>query len=65
MNATTSRKGSVKKSFEFRYNQILRCMELYVYDADGMFPLVVREPNANKLYHIEKTRSGGLKMSAI
>ena len=54
-----------KKSFEIRFNKLLRCMELHVYDGDGMYPLMVIDPKVNKLYHIERTRAGKLKMSAF
>jgi hypothetical protein len=43
----------------------VRCMELHVYDSDGMFPLMVRVPSSSKLYHIERTKAGKLKMSAF
>jgi hypothetical protein len=54
-----------KKSFEVRFNEVVRCMELHVYDSDGMFPLMVRIPRSSKLYHIERTKAGKLKMSAL
>jgi hypothetical protein len=58
-------KISSERSFEVRFNKALRCMELCILDGDGMYPLVLRDPSATKLYCIEKTRGGGLKMSAI
>jgi hypothetical protein len=58
-------KTPFKKSFEVRYNRIVRCMELYILDSDGMYPLLLRDPRASKIYCIERTKGGGLKMSAI
>ena len=60
-----SREKRLKKSFEVRFNEVVRCMELHVYDSDGMFPLMVRIPRSSKLYHIERTKTGKLKMSAF
>jgi hypothetical protein len=60
-----SREKPLKKSFEMRFNEAVRCMELHVYDSDGMFPLMVRVPRSSKLYHIERTKAGKLKMSAF
>jgi hypothetical protein len=54
-----------KMSFEVKFNNNMRCMELCILDREGMYPLIVRDPDAEKLYFIEKTRRGGLKMSAI
>jgi len=54
-----------RKGFELKFNKSLRCMELRINDTAGMFPLVVKSPEAKKIYCIDKTRSGGLKMSAI
>ena len=53
------------KSFELRFNRNMRCMEICILDREGMYPLIVRDPKAEKLYCIEKTRKGGLKMSAV
>ena len=53
------------KSFELRFNRNMRCMEICILDREGMYPLIVRDPQAEKLYCIEKTRKGGLKMSAV
>ena len=54
-----------KKSFEVRFNNYMRCMEICILDREGMYPLIVKDPEAEKLYCIEKTRRGGLKMSAV
>ena len=43
----------------------MRCMEICILDREGMYPLIVKDPQAEKLYCIEKTRKGGLKMSAV
>ena len=59
------REKPLKKSFEMKFNEVVRCMELHVYDSDGMFPLMVRVPSSSKLYHIERTKAGKLKMSAF
>ena len=56
---------SKTKSFEVKFNNNMRCMELCILDREGMYPLIVRDPDAEKLYFIEKTRRGGLKMSAV
>jgi hypothetical protein len=53
------------KSFELRFNSNMRCMEICILDREGMYPLIVRDPHAEKLYCIEKTRKDGLKMSAV
>jgi hypothetical protein len=54
-----------KKLFEIRFNNNLRCMEICILDREGMYPLIVKDPSAEKLYCIKKTRKGGLKMSAV
>ena len=59
------REKPLKKSFEVRFNEVVRCMELHIYDSEGMFPLMVRVPRSSKLYHIERTKAGKLKMSAF
>ena len=58
-------KRAPKKSFEIKFNESIRCMELSILDSDGMFPLVLKDPMARKIYHIERTKAGGLKMSAL
>jgi hypothetical protein len=40
-------------------------MEICIIDREGMYPLIVRDSGAAKLYYIEKTKKGGLKMSAV
>jgi hypothetical protein len=40
-------------------------MEICILDRKGMYPLIIKDPEAEKLYCIEKTRRGGLKMSAV
>ncbi len=47
-----------KKSFEVRFNTYMRCMEICILDREGMYPLIVKDPQAEKLYCIEKTRRG-------
>jgi hypothetical protein len=54
-----------KRSFEIRFNNKMGCMEICILDREGMYPLIVKDPRAEKLYCIEKTRKGGLKMSAV
>ena len=54
-----------KKSFELKFNHCLKCIEICILDCEGMFPLIVKIPNAEKLYRINKTKKGGLIMSAI
>ena len=54
-----------RRSFEIRFNNNLQCMEICILDSEGMYPLLVKDPRAEKLYCIEKTRKGGLKMSAV
>ena len=58
-------KRTPKKAFEIKFNESIRCMELSILDSDGMFPLVVKDPMARKIYHIDRTKAGGLKMSAL
>ena len=53
------------KSFEIGFNNNLRCMEICILDREGMYPLIIKDPETEKLYYIEKTRKNGLKMSAI
>jgi len=54
-----------RKSFELKFNHYLKCIEICILDCEGMLPLIVKIPNAEKLYRINKTKKGGLKMSAI
>ena len=54
-----------KRSFDIRFNNNMRCMEICILDRETMYPLLVKDPRAEKLYCIEKTRKGGLKMSAV
>ena len=54
-----------RKAFELKFNHYLKCMEICIFDREGMLPLIVKIPNAEKLYRINKTKQGGLKMSAI
>jgi hypothetical protein len=54
-----------QKSFDMRFNKLLRCMELHIIDGDGMYPLMVIDPKVSKLYHIVRTKRGKLRMSAF
>jgi hypothetical protein len=54
-----------RKSYEIRFNTDMRCMEICVLDSEGMYPLLVKDAQVDKIYCIEKTRRGGLKMSAV
>ena len=62
---SNTQKRPFTKSFEVKYNKIVRCMELYILDSDGMYPFLVRDDRASKVYCVERTKGGGLKMSAI
>ena len=50
-----------KKSYEIRFNQVLNRMELVILDAEGMFPLVVRDPKTVKIYQIDCRRTSSRK----
>jgi hypothetical protein len=50
-----------QKSYEMDYSPELEAMILKIFDADGMYPCYLRDPDAG-LYKIIKTRSGGLQM---
>ena len=54
-----------KKSFEIGFNNNMRCMEICILDHQGMYPLIVKDSSVEKIYYIEKTKKGGLKMSAV
>jgi hypothetical protein len=65
MQRRTDQLPKEKRSFEIRFNNNLKRMEIRILDCEGMYPLLLKDPSAEKLYCIEKTKKGGLKMSAV
>jgi len=55
-------KNRRSKSFEFDYDATLKRYIFRILDAEGMYPLLICDPEAGK-YEIKKTRRGGLQMT--
>jgi len=55
-------KNRRNKSFELDYDATRQRYILRILDAEGMYPLLICDPEAGA-YEIKKTRRGGLQMT--
>jgi hypothetical protein len=61
LNKSIPKNQSPKKSYEFDYEPQFQAMVLRIIDTDGMFPLILIDPD-NGPYKIHKTSTGKLQM---